>query len=378
MERKTSKKNKPKKGVSPGTIRIKTSGLAVWEKTKTSWKKSSRRFPEAMLVIKLFKAHRNFKALIDKKDPRFLKGQVSSEGKPQGARINVLPNGKKLDKAFSLFSPELTIHNENSNYHWNVLYRNPGGTYSYVYTLEKKRELIRKKYQVVKDFEKYFRILRKNLRQALHDLEDPMAVPMYTLLKTYMRIGNEIYYKTSGHKGLTTLKKKDISIRKNQVTFNYIGKDGVPMEIKRRFPDIYIARLKTLLNRIRANQYVFVNNETGRPLQDIHFREAFKKYCGKEFYPHIVRSYFATARVKYFLKTRSEASKDDIRELYLSIAERLGHKRFDKKNRVWKDNYTVTISHYIKPGLLGEVDKIIVDDDKLTISGNGEKKAKKK
>lgn len=377
MNRRKTRKNKPKV-IPSGTIRIKVSGLRPWEKTKTSWKRSSRRFPQAMFVVRLFKAHKNFKALIDKKNPVFLKGQLSPQGQPQGARINVLPNGKKLDKAFSLFSPELTIHNENSNYHWNVLYKNPGGTYSYVYTLEKKRELVKKKYQVVRDFEKYFRILRKNLRQALHDFSDPMAVPMYTLLKTYMRIGNEIYYKTNGHKGLTTLKKKDISICKNLVTFNYIGKDGVPMEIQRRFPDIYIARLKKLLKNTQVNQYVFINKETGRPLQDIHFREAFKKYCGKEFYPHIVRSYFATARVKYFLRTRNKATKEDIRELYLSIAERLGHKRFDKKNRVWKDNYTVTISHYIKPGLLGEVDKIVVDDDKLKIDGNGKRKAKKK
>ncbi|MBN2482784.1 MAG: hypothetical protein JXD21_01120 [Candidatus Omnitrophica bacterium] len=360
----------------PGTVRIKAVGLKVYERSRKGWKRSSRTFPEALLVIKLFKAHKRFSALIDKKNPEFLKGQLSPDGQPQGARINVLPNGKKLDKAFSLFSPELTIHNENSNYHWNVLYKNPGGTYSYVYTLEKKKELVKRKYQVVKDFERYFRKLRKNLRRALHDPEDAMAVPMYTLLKTYMRIGNEIYYKTSGHKGLTTLKKKDITIRKNQVTFNYIGKDGVPIEIKRRFPDIYIERLRKILKSKKRNEYVFINGHTRRPLQDIHFREAFKRYCGKEFFPHIVRSYFATARVKYFLKTRKEATKEDIRELYLEIAERLGHKRFDKKNQVWKENSTVTISHYIKPKLLAEVEKIVMDNSKLKINdnGNGNKK----
>jgi len=129
------KKLKP---VIEGTFRIKSKDLGVYEKTRGSWKKSSRLFPEAMRVIELFVAHDNLEYLIDKKCLKFLKGQLSVDGKVQGARIDVLPDGRKLDKAYSLFAEHLTIHDETSNDHWDVLYRNPCGNYSYVYTIEKR------------------------------------------------------------------------------------------------------------------------------------------------------------------------------------------------------------------------------------------------
>jgi len=346
---------KKKIPVEPGTIRIKTKDLKPYEKTKMSWKKSSKDFPRTRFIIKLFKAHGRLKALIDEKNPKFLKGQLSPTGKTQGARIKILPNGKKLDKAFSLFAQDLTIHHESSNYHWDVIYKNPGGTYSYLYVLEKKKRLIDKKYKVVNDFAKYYPRLRRNVYEALKKEDDYIAVPMYTLLRTYMRIGNEIYYKIHHHKGLTTLKKKDISINGKYVSFNYVAKDGVPTNIRASFPNIYINRLKKMLSSVNDTSFVFINRETGHPLSDMHFKDAFKRYCGKEFYPHIVRSYYATTRVEMFLATRTSFTKEEIRNLFLSIAEKLGHKRFVKKDRVWKESYNVTINHYIRPELMEKV-----------------------
>ncbi|MBT7474673.1 hypothetical protein HN706_01895, partial [Candidatus Woesearchaeota archaeon] len=214
------------------TYRIKTEDLQVYEKTKTSWKKSKSQFPNAMKVIQLFKDHNNFKVLIDKKDNTFLKGQFNE--KPQGARINMLPNNEKLDKAYSLFAKDLTIHDESSNAHWDVIYKNPSNTYSYVYTLEKKERAKTKKYNTEKEFEKYYSKLKINIQKSL--TKEDIALPMYTLLKTYMRVGSEIYYKTHKHKGLSTLKKKDITINKNNVTFKYKAKDGVPLELSNEFP----------------------------------------------------------------------------------------------------------------------------------------------
>ena len=198
--------------IRPGTIRITASYLRVREKTKTSWKISSRIFPEAMLIISLFKKNGRFAYLKDKKDPAFLKGQLAANGSPGGARIGILPNGKKLNKAFSLFAPNLMIHDENTQHHWDVIYKNPGGTYSYLYTTGKVKMFRKRKYHTVKEFEKYYPIIKANAYEALNDKDDHFAVPMYTLLKTCMRVGNQIYYALRRHKGLTTMKKKDIEI----------------------------------------------------------------------------------------------------------------------------------------------------------------------
>lgn len=344
-----------------GTIRIKAGDLQAYEKTEKSWKKTAKAFPEAMLVIELFKAHNNLRALIDVKDPRFLKGQLSPEGKLQGARINVLPNGKKLDKAFSLFAPHLTIHDESTSRHWDVIYKNPGGTFSYLYTRQKRERLIRKKYKIVDEFAKHFPRLKRNAYNALKNKNDHLALPMYTLLRTYMRIGNEIYYKAHNHKGLATLKKDNVSINGNRVLFKYIAKDGVPTAIDSTFPNIYISRLQEILRSTDKNSYIFENRNTGHPISDDHLKEAFKRYCGREFYPHIVRSYYATQKVREFLKTNKTPTKEEMRSLFLSIAEKLGHKRFAKKDGIWKESYNVTVNHYIKPELVEKIKSAIVD-----------------
>lgn len=340
---------------APGTIRIKTRTLKPYRKTKKLWKRASGDFPEAMLVIELFKSHGNLRALIDKKDPGFLKGCLLPKGKVQGARVNVLPNGRKLDKAFPLFAPELTIHDEASNHHWNVIYRNPGGTYSYLYTREKRNKFVTEKYKVVKEFSKYYPKLKRNAYHALKNKNDHVAMPMYTLLKTYMRVGNEIYYRAHGHKGLITLKKENISIKGNRVVFNYVAKDGVPTETASTFPRVYISRLRTMLGSVKRPSFVFANGATGQPLRDDHFKDAFKRYCGKEFYPHIVRSYYATNRVKEFLRARKSLTKEAVRALFLSIAGKLGHKRFVKKDGSWKEAYNVTVNHYIQPELIRKI-----------------------
>lgn len=347
-----------KKEVLPRTVRIKAKDLKPYMKTSNSWKRIRQKFPEIDDVVRLFKASKNLKILLDKNDPRFLKGQ-SYKRQSQGARINALPDGRKLDKAFSLFAKNLRIHDQDSEDHWDVLYQNKGGTYSYCYTLEKKELHRKRKYNKVVEFDKSYRKLLRNVSNALRDRSDHLSVPMYTLLRTHMRVGNEIYYKAHGHKGLTTLKKKDISIKGNKVKFNYLAKDGVPRLIEQEFPKIYVDRLKRHLKQLKKNDFVFTSCKTGHPLKEQEFKKAFAKYCGKEFYPHIVRSHYATSEVKKFLKGRKKAGREEVAKLYFSIAAELGHKRFVKKENKWKDNYSITVNHYIQPELVEKVKSLI-------------------
>ena len=54
------------KEIPVGTIRIKTKDLLPYEKTKKSWKRSKSKFPEALRIIKLFKAHKNLDILTER------------------------------------------------------------------------------------------------------------------------------------------------------------------------------------------------------------------------------------------------------------------------------------------------------------------------
>jgi len=320
-----------------------------------TWKKSCIKFPEAIEVIKLFKQHKRFNELIDKKNPEFLKGQFFKR-KPQGARINILPNGKKLDKAFSLFSPKLTINDEDSFCHWDVIYQNPNKQLAYVYTIEKDIKSKKEKYNRVEKFKKILPILRKNLEKNIG--KENIVIPMIILLKTCMRVGNEIYYKKNNHKGLTTLKKKDISIKGKFITFDYIAKDGVPQKITEEFSLKLISEFKKLLKLKKQNDFVFTSRNN-HPYKDTEFKTAFKKFCGKEFYPHIVRSYYATNKVNEFIIKNKHPTKEQIKELYINIAEKLGHKKFSKKKNCWEDSYQVTIAHYIRPELVTKINSIV-------------------
>jgi len=342
-----------------GTIRVKVKGLCAYQKTTKSWKKCSQKFPQIQQIVKLFKAHKNLKFLIDKKDSTFLKGQLGPKCEVQGARINILPDGEILDKAYSLFAENLTVHDQSTDDHWDVIYQNKGGTFAYCYTLDKISEHRNRKYRKVWEFDKVYNKLFRSVSLALKNKEDNLAVPIFTLLRTHMRVGNEIYHRAHGHKGLTTLKKKDISIKRNMVAFNYLAKDGVPRLIAQEFPTHYVKRLKLLLKSLKSSSFVFTSRETGRPLPEHHFKKAFLRYCGKEFYPHIVRSHYATTQVKQFLNSNRRATKEEVKSLYLGIAADLGHKKFVKKEHVWKENYTVTINHYVQPELVERVKKIV-------------------
>jgi hypothetical protein len=334
------------------TYRIKSSDFKVYESSGGQWKKSPIKFQTAIVAAQLFKAHKNLSLIKDPKNPKFLKGSYSN--RPLGARINVLPNGERLTKAYSIFSQNLTIHDEQSNTHWDAIFQNPSGEFAYSYTLKKEISSNKKKYKKVEEFKKCLPKLKRNLTKALGT--EPLVLPMIILLKTKMRIGNEVYYNKNHHKGLTTLKKHDVKISNNKVTFSYIAKDGVPQKITEQFPVKVVKELKKLLSKKKSNDFIF----TGRnkhPLKDSVFERAFEKYCGVKFYPHIVRSHFATEKVQSFLKNKKKINKEDVRKLYNSIAEKLGHKKFSKEKNEWQTSYTVTLHHYIQPELVEKITK---------------------
>src|SRR3989344_7730426 len=171
-------KREVRKKVEIGTLRIKSRDLKVYEKTSNGWKISKREFPNALEVVKLFKVHGKFDVLRDTKKPEFLKGQVSKARMVQGARINILPDGKVLNKAYSLFAEDLTIHDEKSNNHWDVMYKNPGGGHSHVYTLDKVKIAVKGKYREVENFGKKYNLLKQRVLKGLRDENDESALPM--------------------------------------------------------------------------------------------------------------------------------------------------------------------------------------------------------
>lgn len=341
------------------TYRIKKQDLQVYEtKNGNTWKKSPQetqtQFKNVKNIANLYKQHNNLDLITDKKHPEFLQG-IYSKGKAIGGRIGSLPDGTILTKAYPLFANNLQIHDETSHYHWDVLFQNPSGSYTYIYTKEKEQTSKQKKFGNVETFDKLLPKLETNLKKAIG--KDPLALPMIILLQTKMRVGSERYYKKSKHKGLTTLQKKDLTIKGNNITFNYTAKDGVPMNITETFNKKIIEETKKLLQTKKTTDFIFTTTN-GHPLTDIMFEKAFLQYTGKKFYPHIVRSHYATMKAKEFFKQNKTVTPKQVRELYETIAEKLGHKKYSKKTREWKDSYQVTIHYYVQEEIVNKIANI--------------------
>jgi hypothetical protein len=337
----------PNVSIPVGTIRIRTKDLATLTRTPSGWRKSEIDLPDAAQAIHLYKSHGRLDLLVDAKDRRFLKGQLEPDGRALGARVLALPNGRKLNAGFSIFAKNLRFHDEDTDVHWDVMLENPSG-FRYLYTLDKIRRAKTHKTHIVDVFARYYPRLKRNVLKDLRSVGCVHSVALYTLMKTYMRVGNEIYYKAHGHKGLTTLQKKDIAIQGHDVLFNYRAKDGVPMHIRERFPDVYIRRLDGLLTLKKPEAFVF-SHESGHPMDGKEIKKSIEDYCGKGFFPHIIRSYYADTEVKKFFRRHRTATKEEVFDLLIMIAAKLGHRRFMKKEHAWVESPKVTVNNYIRP-----------------------------
>ncbi len=343
------------KPVPIGTVRVRVKDLRPVVMTASGWRLHGQDLPDTGHAAHLYRAHGRFALLRDTKDPRFLKGALAPGGRPVGARLTVLPDGLRLNAAFSLFAKNLRFHDEDTDAHWDVMFENPSG-FTYLYAKEKISRAKKHKTHIVDEFARYFPKLKRNVLKDLRSEGSVHAVALYTMMKTYMRVGNEIYFKAHGHKGLTTLQKMDIRIEGNHVTFNYMAKDGVPIHIRVSFPDAYVHKLSALLKPKTADAFVF-SHASGHPLGGKEIKDAIGEFCGRDFYPHIIRSYLADTEVKKFFRSRRTATRQEVYDLLIMIASKLGHKRYDKKEQAWVESPKVTVNNYIRPEFVERLHK---------------------
>jgi len=313
------------------------------------WNQIEKEIPkEIKNILNKYIKNKTENYLIDEILNNFLKGSINKKGLPSGKRINILPNGKKLARGgFSIFAKNLKF-NDNEKSDWDVVYENTSGTKTYLYNEDKIHLEHERKAKIVDKFSKFYLQILKNLKKDIIQKNNNIYLALYTMINTYIRIGNLEYYNHLGHKGLTTLQKKDIKIKKNKVIFDFIGKDGVPQNIEKTFEIFAIEKLKKLLDIKKNNDFVFTNSK-GIPLHSTEFSKILFKYTGEHFYPYIIRSYHADTLCKEFIETHTKSTKKEVENKFLEIASDLGHKKFNKKKNEWQLNYKITIENYIRP-----------------------------
>ncbi len=337
------------KKINVGTKRINSSSLKVCVKTSNSWDQTEEKLGDIKNIISRYSENNSLHYLIDEHHPEFLKGSLSPENKISGERIKILPDGTLLSRAgFSLFAKNLRFNND-PKHEWDVCYENTSGLKTYLYSEEKIHLEQEKKFKIVQKFSKKYDKIINTLEKNLELLE---YLALYTIFKIYIRVGNYDYYLKNSHKGLTTLQKKDITVEGDEVLFDFIGKDGVPHQIKKKFSLNYIKELKKILSSRKKDDFVFVGPK-GKPLHSQDFSSILFKITQEHFYPHIIRSHHADSKCLKFLEGKSDI--EDPEKLFIDIAKDLGHKKFNKKKNDWEISPNITIQNYIYPGYVKKI-----------------------
>lgn len=65
-----------------------------------------------------------------------------------------------------------------------------------------------------------------------------IATVVWLLEHTFIRIGNEEYSKNNDSFGLTTLRNRHVKVKGKEITFNFVGKSGVPNELSISNPTV--------------------------------------------------------------------------------------------------------------------------------------------
>lgn len=339
------------KELENGSVRIKSSDFRLFKKKSDKlWEVVSDLDSSVLDVLEMYSDNKNLNLLVDLHDDLFLRGSMSPDEKICGARIMVLPNGEQLARAgFSLFAKDLKFNFDDDENLWDVCYTNASGLKTYLYSDSKVHLEQDKKLRLVDKFEEYhlsiFETCEKKIRSKSCNVVD---LALYIMLNTFIRVGNVEYFKRFNHKGLTTMQKKDIVIANNILSFNFIGKDGVPQTISKKFPSFFIKKFETLIDGKSADDFIFTNSN-GNCIHSDNFSKVLFDLTEEHFYPHIIRSHYADMTCKNFLKTHITSTKEKVDAVFMEIAENLGHKKYNKKTEKWEVNFAATLKNYIHP-----------------------------
>ncbi len=342
------------KELENGSVRIKSSDFRLFKKENEDlWKAVSDLDSSVKEVLEMYSDNDNLDLLVDLHDDVFLRGSLSPdpEKKICGARIMVLPNGEKLARAgFSLFAKDLKFNFDDEEKLWDVCYTNASGLKTYLYSDNKVHLEQDKKLRLVEKFEEnYLNIFEKCEKKIKLKSCGAPDLALYIMLNTFIRVGNIEYFKRFNHKGLTTLQKKDVSFDNNILSFNFVGKDGVPQLICKKFPEFFVKKFEKLVLSLESDDDFIFTNSNGHCIHSDNFSKILFDWTGEHFYPHIIRSHYADMTCKNFLKTHRNATKDEVEAVFMEIAENLGHKKYNKKNDRWEVSFAVTLKNYIHP-----------------------------
>ena len=209
------------------------------------------------------------------------------------------------------------------------------------------------KFSKIKEFARVLPEIREtvsaNLMKPGWPKDKVLSLIIGILDETYIRIGNNQYLDENGTKGLTTLRRKNLILEDDSVTFSYKGKSG-----KYRRLMIYNSLFRKLIrecSELRGYE-VFRYEDKGRRTVPVHsgdVNDFLKEITGEEFTSKNFRTWGGTVlAVKNFPGARRKVRENPRLKLRRAVVKEVADAL----------NNTVSVSekYYIHPAVLEALD----------------------
>lgn len=203
------------------------------------------------------------------------------------------------------------------------------------------------KFQNLMDFADVLPIIKKNVAKDLGrrglPKEKVLAAVVEIMLRTQIRIGNDVYAQQNGSYGLTTILNRHVKVTGSKVNFKFKGKSGILHDVT--FSDRKLANIVSQCMKLPQNELFCYMDKDGRvrdiTSQDVN--EYIKEITGKSITAKTIRTWSGTTRAltmvihNVVLKSEETLSKKFVLQCVQKVSDAL------------RNTKTVCKKYYIHP-----------------------------
>lgn len=197
---------------------------------------------------------------------------------------------------------------------------------------KKKQEKFNRIISFAENLEHMRRVTGQYLRQKQMTREKVLSTMVRLMDQAYFRPGSSIYTEKNDTYGLTTIRKKHLSIEEDTITFSYIGKSHKPQE--REVEDSKLAKIIQQLDEIpgyRVFKY-FDEDDNKIEVENHELNEFIHEVMGDNFSAKDFRTWAGTMIAAIALDALEVPNKGDqkkldenVKKAIVKVSERLGN-----------------------------------------------------
>ena len=246
----------------------------------------------------------------DKLNNKYKYKYITKQGKPLS--FNSVKN--KINNIYIPPAYDNVKVNKNKNSKVLAIGYDTKGRPQYIYNNNYKEKSKNNKFlnliQFGKDYPKIINKINKDLNSN-NEKEKQIAIVLKIIIDCNFRIGNKKYTKKNNSFGVTTLRKKHIHIKDNQIIIDFVGKKGVRNKCTFKNKKV-IRNIKKTSKSIRNNESIFMGIDS----KDVNnYLKQFGNYTTKNF-----RTWNANIQLIQLL-----IQYNDLKECIEKVSKKLHH-----------------------------------------------------